>query len=133
MPENANLTAARQYLQAIDSKASVESLHSFYSPDVVQEEMPNRIKPKGDRRGLAELQRDYERGREILASSLYDIQSAVAEGDTVVIEVRWTGRLAVPVGQLQPGAEMRARCAIVFEFQDGKVVRQRNYDCFDAF
>jgi ketosteroid isomerase-like protein len=133
VPENDNLTAVRQYLQAIASKAPVESIHCFYSPDVVQEEMPNRLKPKGDRRGMAELQRDYERGREILASSQYDIQSAVAEGDTVVIEVIWTGRLAVPVGQLQPGAEMRARCAIFFEFQDGRVVRQRNYDCFDAF
>jgi ketosteroid isomerase-like protein len=133
MLENDNLTAVRRYFEAISSKAPVESINSFYSPDVVQEEMPNRLKPKGDRRGLAELQRDYERGRQIIASSRYDIQSAVSQGDTVVVEVMWTGRLAAAVGQLQPEADMRARCAIVFEFQDGKVVRQRNYDCFDAF
>jgi ketosteroid isomerase-like protein len=62
VPANDNLTAVRQYLEAISSKAPLETLLSFFSPDVVQEEMPNRLKPKGDRRGLPELQRDYERG-----------------------------------------------------------------------
>lgn len=95
--------------------------------------MPNLLKPQGGRCGLAEIRQNYERGRQIMASQEYHVQSSVAEGDTVAIEIVWTGRLAVTVGHLQPGAEMRARCAIFFEFQDGKILRQRNYDCFDPF
>jgi len=51
----------------------------------------------------------------------------------LVLEVTWRGRLAVPVGSLKPGDEMRARFAVIFEFRDGRIFRQRNYDCFDPF
>jgi len=128
-----NLAVVYEYLQAISSNVPVEELLGFLAPEIVQEEMPNMLKPQGDSRGRAELQRDYERGRQMIASQRYDIQSSIAMGDTVSIEVIWTGRLAVAVGDLPQGAEMRARCAIFFEFQDGKIVRQRNYDCFETF
>ena len=133
MPAIDNLAVVYEYLQAVSSNVPVEDFLRFLSPQIVQEEMPNLLKPQGNRRGRAELERDYERGRQMVASQQYDIQSSIAMGDTVSIEVIWTGRLAVAVGDLPPGAEMRARCAIFFEFQDGKIVRQRNYDCFEAF
>jgi ketosteroid isomerase-like protein len=41
--------------------------------------------------------------------------------------------LGVPVGALTPGAEMRAHFAVFLDFRDGKIVRQRNYDCFEPF
>ena len=133
VPANDNLVTVRRYLQAISSNVSVEELLRFFSPDVVLEEMPNRLKPQGGQCSLAEMRRSYERGQQIMASQQYEVQSSVEDGDTVAIEIIWTGRLAVAVGHLPPGAEMRARCAIFFEFQDGKILRQRNYDCFDAF
>ena len=95
--------------------------------------MPNRLKPKGDRRGIPEIQRDYERGRQIMAFQQYDVQSAVAQGDHVAIEVLWTGKLATAVAHLPPGTEMRAQCAMFFKFQDGKILYQRNYDSFEPF
>jgi ketosteroid isomerase-like protein len=133
VPENDNLTTVRRYLQAISSKVPAEELLSFFSPDVIQEEMPNLLKPQGGRCGLTEIRQNYERGRQIMASQQYDVQSSVADGNSVAVEVVWTGRLAVAVGHLQPGAEMRARCAFFFQFQNGKILRQRNYDCLDPF
>jgi len=47
--------------------------------------------------------------------------------------VQWTGTLAVALGTLAPDAEMRARFAVFIDLRDGKIVRQRNYDCFEAF
>jgi len=44
-----------------------------------------------------------------------------------------TGTLAVPFGSIPAGGEMRARFAIFLELRDGRIVRQRNYDCFDPF
>jgi phosphatidylserine synthase len=34
---------------------------------------------------------------------------------------------------LQPGAVLRGHCAMVFDFVDGKIARQRNYDCYEPF
>ena len=31
------------------------------------------------------------------------------------------------------GTTMRARFAIFFEFRNGQIARQRNYDCFDPW
>jgi ketosteroid isomerase-like protein len=51
----------------------------------------------------------------------------------VVLEVRWTGTLAAPVSSIPAGGDMRARFAVFIELRDGKIVRQRNYDCFEPF
>jgi ketosteroid isomerase-like protein len=128
-----NLSVVRRYLEAISSKVPVEELVGFFSPDIVFEEMPNRLKPQGGRSGLAEMRHNYGRGLQIMASQRYDVRSSIADGDMVAVEVVWTGKLETAVAHLQPGAEMRAQCAFLFEFQDGKIVRQRNYDCYDPF
>lgn len=51
----------------------------------------------------------------------------------VALEVLWIGKLAVPLGNLQAGSEMRAHSAMFLEFRDGKIVDQRNYDCFEPW
>jgi ketosteroid isomerase-like protein len=48
-------------------------------------------------------------------------------------EARWEAELAVPVCSLTAGDIMRAHFAMFFEFRDGRIWRQRNYDCFEAF
>lgn len=133
VPANNNLTFVNRYLQAISAKVPLEDLLSFFSPDAVVEELPNRLKPNGYRSGVTEMKSAYERGRQIMAWQRYDVRSALAEGDVVAIELVWTGQLAVAVGHLQPGAEMRAQCAMFFKFRDGKILSQRNYDCYDPF
>jgi hypothetical protein len=44
-----------------------------------------------------------------------------------------TGSPGRCIGQLQPGQEMRAHFAVFLEFRDGRIRRQRNYDCFEPF
>jgi len=51
----------------------------------------------------------------------------------VAIELEWIGVLAIPIASIPAGGEMRAHFAIFLEFRDGKIVRQRNYDCFVPF
>ena len=41
--------------------------------------------------------------------------------------------LAIPLGTLPAGGEMRARFAVFLQFRDGKIVSQRNYDCFEPW
>lgn len=68
-----------------------------------------------------------------MAAQTYEIVHAVADGDDVALEIEWTGTLSVPLGSLPAGGQMRARFAVFLEFRDGKIARQRNYDCFQPW
>jgi ketosteroid isomerase-like protein len=131
--ENTHLNFIRRYLAAIERGATGDALAAFFAPDVVQEEFPNRLVPNGARRDLGAILEGAERGQKVLSAQTYAIISALAEGDRVALEVIWTGTLAVPVGSLPAGGQMRARFAVFIELRDGKIASQRNYDCFDPF
>ena len=127
------LELTRRYFDALQSGATGESLAAFYAPEVVQEEFPNRLAPHGARRDLAAILDAAERGRKVMAAQQYEVLHAVADGSRVAVEFRWSGTLAVPVALLPAGAEMRGRFACFLEFRDGRIVAQRNYDCFDPW
>lgn len=127
------LELTRRYFVALQAGVTGEALAAFYDPEVVQEEFPNRLVPHGARRDLAAILEAAERGRMGMASQRFEILRAVAEGDRVAVEFLWTGELAVPFGSLPKGAEMRGRFAAFIEFRDGRIVAQRNYDCFDPW
>ena len=74
-----------------------------------------------------------ERGRRVLRAQRYEVRTAVASGQEVALEVLWVGVLAVAVGSLAIGDEMRANFGVFLTFRDGLIVRQRNYDCFEPF
>lgn len=127
--EETNIAAVRAFFAG--QSGSPSEVAPFYYDDVVQEECPNAYLPRGARRNLQELKEAGERGRKVRASQTYEIVNIVAHGNTVVVESNWTGTLAVPIGDETPaGSVLRARFAQFFEFDDGEIVRQRNYDCF---
>lgn len=124
---------ARRYLAALEAGATGDALAAFFTPDVVQEEFPNRLVPTGARRDLGALLDGAVRGQKVMTAQRYELLHAVASGDRVALEVQWTGTLAVPVGALPAGGEMRARFAVFLDLRDGRIAAQRNYDCFDPF
>ena len=75
----------------------------------------------------------FEKGRKLMSSQSYELKSWVANGDRLSVEVLWTGTLAVPFGRLAAGSQMRAHSAMFFQFKDGKIGSQRNYDCFEPW
>jgi len=129
--EQSNLATVRAFFAAMQTGGEPGAVAQFYHDDVVQEEFPNAFLPQGARRNLADLQAAAARGRKAMASQSFKILSLVASGDTVVVEADWTGTLAIPIGEKTPaGTVMRARFAQFFEIREGKIVAQRNYDCF---
>jgi ketosteroid isomerase-like protein len=124
-----NTEVVKAYFRALDR--SPDSVADFYHADVVQEEFPNRFLPNGARRGLLELREAADRGRKVMVSQRFEVLNMFAHGDTVVVECEWSGTLAVPLGDTTPaGTVMRARFAQFFVIDAGKIVAQRNYDCF---
>src|SRR5262249_34408979 len=105
----------------------------FYHPDVEQIEYPNAITRQTAVRTLQDLQAASERGKNVLQKEEYEIVKLYSFGETVILEAIWKGTLAIPLGNIPVGGQMKAYFAQFFEFKDGKIYRQRNYDCFEPF
>ena len=123
---------ARRFVEAV-ARGDDAEVAALLADDVLQEEFPNRLLPGGETRDLAAIREAGERGKRVMAGQHYEVLNVVAAGARVALEARWTGKLAVPVGSLPAGGEMRARFAMFFEFKGGKVWRFRNYDCFEPW
>jgi ketosteroid isomerase-like protein len=134
MPSDTDLLAhARRYLAALEEGATGEALAAFFTTDVVQEEFPNRLVPQGAQRDLAALLEGAVRGQQVISAQRFTILNALVSGDHVALEVAWNGTLAVPLGSLPAGGEMRARFAVFLDYREGRIARQRNYDCFEPW
>jgi ketosteroid isomerase-like protein len=126
------LRLAREYLESIGKTDELGGLR-FFAEDVIQIEFPNRLVPNGATRDLAALRDAAERGRKVMTAQRFEVVNALASGEQVAVEAIWTGTLAVPLGTIPAGGQMRARFAIFLTYRDGKIVRQHNYDCFDPW
>lgn len=127
-----NLDTVRTYLKTIED-GMFSNLAGLFTPDVLMEQLPNRIYPQGLRASISQMSEAFEKGRKLLSRQTYQIKKAIADRESVALEVLWTGTLAIPFGSLSAGSEMRCYSAMFFEFQDGKIARQRNYDCFEPW
>jgi ketosteroid isomerase-like protein len=130
--EAENLATIRAYFAAVEA-GGVGDVSRFYAEDVVQIELPNRLNPNGAQSDLATLKKRAEQVPHLLRGQRYEVISEMAQGSRVVVEAIWTGVLAVPFGTLEPGSTMKAHFAMFFELRDGRIVFQRNYDCFEPW
>ncbi len=128
-----NLEIARQYLEAIIAGATGPALAAFFDSEMTYREYPNRLAPKGAGHRLPSLLDAAEKREKTWSSQSYTTLHEMAAGNQVIFEVLWEGTLAVPVESLPPGATLRAHIAIVLEFRNGKILTQRNYECFYPF
>jgi len=82
---------------------------------------------------LAAALEGAERGKKLMARQIYRITHEIADGDRVALEVEWLGTLAVPFGALLAGGQVKALSGVFLDFREGKIIRQRNYDCYEAW
>jgi len=130
-----NVELAREYLRAVESMGPPENVSRFCGAEMEFHEFPNRIAPLGRVRRRADLQAAYGQAQKLLTSQKYDVRRIVENGDEVAVELEWTGVLAVPIPamKLEAGHEMKAFVAMFLTIRGGKIVSQRNYDCYPPF
>lgn len=128
-----NESTVINFLKMLENRESSGELDEFYHPDAQQIEFPNALTKQSTTRTLKELKEASERGAQLLVKEAYEVKNLISAGDTVVLECVWRGTLAIPVGSIEAGGQMKAYFAQIFEFKDGKIFRQRNYDCFEPF
>jgi ketosteroid isomerase-like protein len=127
------LTIAKNYLKALKQGKTGKDLAIFFHEDVEQVEMPNRLNPSGSTSNLNTLLERAEQGKKFLKSQEYNIRNTIVQDNTVVLELDWSGVLNIHVGTLNAGQTMKAHFAMFIDFKDGKIIHQRNYDCFEPF
>lgn len=131
--EAKNSDIVTEFLKALSDGKSGDELKQFYDEEVVQTEYPNLLTGKTIARNLVEILEASVRGKQVITSQNYEITKSYAVDDNVIIEAIWTGVLAIPLGKLVAGDEMKAYFSQIYEFKNGKIIKQRNYDCFEKF
>ena len=127
------LAITKNYLKAIEEGKTADELAIYYCESVEQIEYPNRLLPNGAKRNLNDLKEASLKGKNVIINQHYDIQKSYVIGSTVILEIIWTATIAVPIEQTPSGGQMKAYFAQFIEFENGKIVRQRTYDCFEPF
>ncbi len=128
-----NNAIVKEFIHTLQNRKSAAELLRFYHPDVEQIEFPNTLTKAKTVRTLADLENASNKGNKVLQKEEYEILKSYAFKNTVIIEAIWTGTLALPIGAIPIGGQMKAYFAQFYEFKDGKIIRQRNYDCFEPF
>jgi ketosteroid isomerase-like protein len=128
-----NESLVREFLKMLEQRDPGRTLSEFYHEEAEQIEFPNAITKSTTKRTLPELEEAFNRGSKLLTKEEYEVKNLLSVDDTTVLECTWRGTLAVPVGSIPAGGQMVAHFAQIFEFKDGKIFRQRNYDCFEPF
>ncbi len=134
--ENRNfdiLEIAKQFVHAIEEGKTGEELNEFYDGDILQTEYPNALTKNLTTRDLNELKVSSLKGQKVISRQTFEIINSFVSGNTVILEVVWNGTLLIPIGKMPSGGQMKAYFAQFFEFSNGKIIRQRNYDCFEPF
>lgn len=124
---------AIDFIGALQNRNSFDTIKEFYHSDIEHTEYPNTLTKNKTIRNLQELMEASIRGQKVLLKEEYEIINTFAFENTVIVESVFIGTLAIAIGNIEPGGQMKAYFAQFFEFKDGKIFRQRNYDCFEPF
>ncbi len=127
------IAVVTEFLKVLQSRTSFGELKRFYHADAIQIEYPNTLTKHLTTRNLSELKTASDRGLQVLQKESYEVINSFALDNTVIVEVIWRGTLSIALGNIYASEEMKAYFAQFFEFKDGLIISQRNYDCFEPF
>lgn len=131
--EARNLEHIRRYLRALEAGEVGDRLAPFFTENAMQVEFPNRLNPSGQESDLSHILERSIQGEGMLSSQRYQVRTEIAQGNRVAVEANWVGVLAIPLGGLPAGFEMKAHFAMFFELDEGRIASQHNYDCFEPW
>ena len=112
-----------------DSKAYEAFLHK----EVEFYEYPNLITKQGQVRNFFAALKGVEAGKNLMAEHSYKYLDWFELDEKLVIESLWTGTIAMDVAHLKKGDQLKAHICMIIYFKEGKIIRQRNYDCYEPF
>jgi len=99
--------------------------------DFVQTEFPNLMNKELRERGIEGCIKGALMGKKILSFQRLEATKQYESGDNnLIVEAVWTAKVSVAAGTLKKDQPLKAYICMIFEFKEGKIVGQRNYDCY---
>ena len=130
---SANLELANRYLRILERDPADPELPALFDPEFVFYEKPNRLHPNGRTLSLNAMRELTAKAKQIVLEQSYVIKNQLAVGDEVALEVDWVGRFSLAFASTPAGQPIRATLGMFLTFRAGKILSQRNYDCYDPF
>jgi len=129
-----NLDIVKEYFGLLEAFSDERSaFERILHREFRQKEFPNILNKNGQESDFEDSLKRAGLGSKVLSKQTYEITHHIETESEIVVEALWRGRMAVDAGPLKANQEIKAQFCIVCEFKDGKIVRQRNYDCFYPF
>jgi len=126
-----NIELAKRYVALVENPSSTfDEIRALLHDDLQWREMPNRFAPNGRTNTLAGVAEAWRKAREAVIDQMYEIHRAIGEGDTVVLELSWRGKMAKDLGPFAAGTALRAELATIMRFSHGKIIGQTDYPCY---
>jgi hypothetical protein len=127
------MEVVHEFLDALNSGKSGADITRFYDSEATQIEYPNLLSKAIIKRNIIDIHEGSVKGTQVISKQKTEIVKAYSLGDDVILEAVWTGTLAIPLGKLAVGEEVKAYFAQFYTFKNGKIILQKNYDCFESF
>ena len=128
------LEMVKRFFELCETFSTLESdFQSLLHSEIEQTEFPNLITSGVVVSNYEALMQRIPNGKKLLKEQKYDIQRVYETGETLIAEVIWTAEAGAAIGSFKAGQRLKAYFCCIFEFKDGKIYRQRNYDCFERF
>ncbi len=102
-------------------------------PQMTETEYPNLLSPRLRQRSVDDGMKGIALSGQLLKFQRYDVRHWVEGGETLAVEVTWTGELRIDAGRLKKDQALKAEVCFVFQFREGKIHQLRHYDCYDPF
>jgi len=129
-----NLRTYLDFLKLLESLSdNAEDYKELIHESVEFRELPNLLNKNGQIRNLEMSLEGIKKAKMILSEQNYAIVDYAETDEKVIVEKIWTGKMAMDIGNLKKGQELKAYICAVVEFKDGKIYRHRTYDCYEPF
>lgn len=133
-PVSARRAVIERYFELIaDFETRAEAYADVLHPEMQYVEYPNAVNPGVRQANLEQMMQAAAAGKALLAQQQFSIVRCHDAGETLIVEARWAGRIGTARSGFQPGQSLEAYLCMVFEFSDGRIRRQSNYDCYVPF
>lgn len=128
------LATVKRYFELLEAFSQSESdFKALLHPEIEQIEYPNLLTASVTTSSFDVLMQRIPGGRKLLKEQKYTMERVYEAGESLITEVIWTAEVGVDAGSFEAGQQLKAYFCCIFDFKDGKIYKQRNYDCFERF
>ena len=125
--DRSNFEIAREYLGWLAERRPASEVSRYLASDAVQEVLPTKLHPEGERRTGATLVSARQAELNLFSREEYDLRGATGGGSMVAMEVEWSAVLGTDGRLGRAGDRVQARVAWFLKFRDGLIIKHRIY------